>query len=738
MANATYDLTTPGAGGGALDQADFLVDLNAKLDTAFGTGNITASFDGSDKLIFTNNGSGTSSTITNISGGAAATLGLTSTTYAQGTENNQLTVTLNGTQKTVSLATNDYSTGGTDGADDFAADIQAKLQAEGGAFANITVGFDSNNKMVFTTANSIDTFSVDGGGAKALVGSTFTAGTAGTGNNDLSLTVGGVTQGITLADGNYDFSVAGNRTTFLADINGKLDTAFGTGNVAASFNASNKLVITDNVAGTSSTITDISGGAAAPLGLTGTPVQGTENNQLTVTMNGTTKTVSLDTVDYSGGNGGADAFAADIQTKLRAADASFSTISVGFDSSNKMVFSTASSTDTLTVDSGGAKALVGTSFTDGTQGSGNNTLDVTVGGVTKSLTLADGNYEFADATTGAADRTAFLTDLQGKLDTAFGSGNATATFKPSGSAFDPRQQLVITNNLTGENSTIGNSTGSASSALGLSSATLEQGRNDNHTGSIAIDAHTVNISLTAGTYTAEDLATELQTQIRAAHADLANATVNLADGKFEISSGNTGTAGTVSISSDELAKTLKLTAADGAVSTAGQNAVDNGLKLQVGANAQQTMGVDISDMRSKALSVSSDSTGTVIADDGQVASYVASANVTDGTNNDTTEYSLDVSTAAKATAAISVIDDAITSVSAERSKLGAFTNRLEHTVTNLGTSSENLTAAESRIRDVDMAKEMMQFQKNNILSQAAQAMMAQANQQPQGVLQLLR
>lgn len=92
----------------------------------------------------------------------------------------------------------------------------------------------------------------------------------------------------------------------------------------------------------------------------------------------------------------------------------------------------------------------------------------------------------------------------------------------------------------------------------------------------------------------------------------------------------------------------------------------------------------------------------------------------------------------KATAAISTINNAIEKVSAERSKMGAIQNRLEHTINNLGTSSENLTAAESRVRDVDMAKEMMNFQKNNILSQAAQAMLAQANQQPQGVLQLLR
>ena len=89
-------------------------------------------------------------------------------------------------------------------------------------------------------------------------------------------------------------------------------------------------------------------------------------------------------------------------------------------------------------------------------------------------------------------------------------------------------------------------------------------------------------------------------------------------------------------------------------------------------------------------------------------------------------------------ATIKNINSGINKVSKERANLGAYQNRLEHTINNLTTSSENLTAAESRIRDTDMAKEMMKFTKNNILTQAAQAMLAQANQAPQGVLQLLR
>lgn len=94
--------------------------------------------------------------------------------------------------------------------------------------------------------------------------------------------------------------------------------------------------------------------------------------------------------------------------------------------------------------------------------------------------------------------------------------------------------------------------------------------------------------------------------------------------------------------------------------------------------------------------------------------------------------------AAGALKVLDEIDGVIDQISAARSYLGANQNRLENTVNNLNINVENLTAAESRIRDVDMAKEMMEFTKNNILTQASQAMLAQANQTPQGVLQLLR
>lgn len=152
-------------------------------------------------------------------------------------------------------------------------------------------------------------------------------------------------------------------------------------------------------------------------------------------------------------------------------------------------------------------------------------------------------------------------------------------------------------------------------------------------------------------------------------------------------------------------------------------------KFQIGANTGQSMSLTIADVRSAALGI----TGNA----GQ-AGFTKENTVTNGTNDIKAEAALNIATREDASKAIDIVDKAITHVSSERAKLGAVQNRLEHTINNLGTASENLTAAESRIRDVDMAKEMMQQTKNNILAQAAQAMLAQANQQPQGVLQLLR
>ena len=128
-----------------------------------------------------------------------------------------------------------------------------------------------------------------------------------------------------------------------------------------------------------------------------------------------------------------------------------------------------------------------------------------------------------------------------------------------------------------------------------------------------------------------------------------------------------------------------------------------GKNLQVGSLSGQSIGISISNMNAQSLGVSG----------------------------------LKVSSFGQAGAAMSKIQAAIDSVSTQRSKLGALQNRLEHTINNLDTTAENTQSAESRIRDTDMASEMVQYSKNNILSQAGQSMLAQANQSNQGVLSLL-
>ena len=131
-----------------------------------------------------------------------------------------------------------------------------------------------------------------------------------------------------------------------------------------------------------------------------------------------------------------------------------------------------------------------------------------------------------------------------------------------------------------------------------------------------------------------------------------------------------------------------------------------GMRLQIGANEGQTMSFNIGDMSATALGVSGQSVRVDEQD--------------------------------RASEAITTIDKAIEIVSKQRAALGAVQNRLEHTIANLDTSAENLQTAESRIRDVDMASEMVEYSKNNILSQASQSMLTQANQSTQGVLSLLQ
>lgn len=187
----------------------------------------------------------------------------------------------------------------------------------------------------------------------------------------------------------------------------------------------------------------------------------------------------------------------------------------------------------------------------------------------------------------------------------------------------------------------------------------------------------------------------------------ADAVATIRDAQSGVTSEITGVGQQLIYGSAEFKATATATHAAGVTSTV--TVSSTGTSIHIGANKDQTMLIDINQMDTKTLG-----------------------------DGDIKIKDINVLTTAGAEQAIKTVDEAIKQVSSERSKLGAFQNRLEHTINNLNTSSENLTAAESRIRDVDMAKEMMSQTKNNILAQAAQAMLAQANQQPQGVLQLLR
>jgi len=258
----------------------------------------------------------------------------------------------------------------------------------------------------------------------------------------------------------------------------------------------------------------------------------------------------------------------------------------------------------------------------------------------------------------------------------------------------------------------------AAAAAALTSATTLVTLSNTASGNLGIvSGDTVTVSYVMnGTAVTKNVSVSAATDI----STLTDANVKLTVGTG--AAGETGNLKAVAVNAGFKAGVYGLTItvkdSTGTVKTAATNALsafseetsaqdkrlDGSATFQIGANAGQTLNLSINNMSSSALGVST----------------------------------LKVGTQSQSSAAITVIDQATAKVSAERSKLGAVQNRLEHTINNLGTSSENLTSAESRIRDVDMAKEMSTFSKNNILSQAAQAMLAQANQQPQQVLQLLR
>ena len=188
-----------------------------------------------------------------------------------------------------------------------------------------------------------------------------------------------------------------------------------------------------------------------------------------------------------------------------------------------------------------------------------------------------------------------------------------------------------------------------------------------------------------------------------------------ADGKLAISLKNEdGTSSVITIeNADKLKAGDVLTVTvDAAVESKQAASGKEAFRLQVGANAGQEVALGINSMKAKDLNI----VQTKLGKEGKA---------------------LDVTSQASASLAVNAYDMAIQSVSTERAKMGAMQNRLAHTIANLDTSSENLQSAESSLRDTDMAEEMTRYSKNNILMQAGQSMLAQANQSTQGVLSLL-
>ena len=218
----------------------------------------------------------------------------------------------------------------------------------------------------------------------------------------------------------------------------------------------------------------------------------------------------------------------------------------------------------------------------------------------------------------------------------------------------------------------------------------------------AVTAGEYDINLAAGKeYTAEDIEDILKSAGFDFDVTLSGATPDEPNTVFATGSATTFT-GITMANGAGVGSTEAMWNQDGYDSVAS----GAGITLQIGANEGQTMSFSIDNMSARALGV-------------------------DGNK-------VDLSTQAGAQKATDTIDAAIKKVSAQRGKMGAIQNRLEHTISNLDTAAENTQTAESRIRDTDMAEEMVEYSKNNILAQAGQSMLAQANQSTQGVLSLLQ
>lgn len=374
--------------------------------------------------------------------------------------------------------------------------------------------------------------------------------------------------------------------------------------------------------------------------------------------------------------------------------------------------------------------------------SSNGPLKLQIDGAQIDVAITAADYTgFKNGTTDV-DSTGYAAKLQEDINKAIGEynkANETSIANVSVTASAPKDGAIsIKSGSEGSTSTIGITANATSDALGLTTndlpasnvavnglegtfsaagaaqvtAIANSGADRKLT--MNVDGTDIEVDLTtvgAATYTAgadmSTFATNLQTDINAgitayngtvpSEKAIDTISVSVKDGAIVVESGSNKATSSIKFDNSEASQLLGLAKQSSATQ-------GGGVDFQIGANQTQTMKITVEDMRTDALGIKD----------------------------------INLSTKEGAQDAINKIDVAIEKVSTQRSNLGAFQNRLEHTINNLGTSSENLTAAESRVRDVDMAKEMMNQTKNSILSQASQAMLAQSNQLPQGILQLLR
>ena len=368
-----------------------------------------------------------------------------------------------------------------------------------------------------------------------------------------------------------------------------------------------------------------------------------------------------------------------------------------------------------------------------------------------TVTGADGTKItfVTDMGTGATDKAEYTADNEITVTLGIGDGQAGAEHKytaeqinslisgatPGGFKTDDTLKVSLDKDLVITEST-GTAAGSALNAeifagTGLTLAEKDVNGTNDATVTVKSNLQGVNVKFvndTTGTDKAEWTAeNELTITLKGGNAADSKTTYTQADIQKLIDSATTAANVEKPEFGDDGASNFELT-------------VDLSKDLEVIAGAAPGNAMDgifAQTATTKRVSDTSDALTMQIGTSGVSADQVK-LNIGDMSSKGIKVDAVNISTQTDAQAALETIKTAISTVSKQRSGLGALQNRLEHTINNLGVTSENLTAAESRIRDVDMAAEMMEFTKNNVLTQAAQAMLAQANQQPQSVLQLLR